>query len=63
MTIRSEIIKEKRKGFKIYEFGSRLKLVGKRDKWGFVYPEVTKHLTDEEYESIKDLIDGIDEKR
>lgn len=63
MSLRSELIKEKRLGKKIYTFGTRLKLEGKPDKGGFTYPEVTKHLSDDEYDSIKDLLDGVDEAR
>jgi hypothetical protein len=57
VSIRSELLKKKKQGYKVYEFGTRL--IMERPHKGAESPLVTKHLTDKEYDSIKDLIDGI----
>lgn len=61
MTIRNEILNFKKKGYKIYEFGTRLSW--ERPHKGVESPFVSKHLTDAEFDTIKDLIDGVHEKR
>lgn len=55
------MLKYKKQGYKIYEFGTRLKW--ERPHKGVESPFVSKHLTDKEFASIRDLIDGIDEPR
>lgn len=65
MSIRAEILRDKKKGFKVYEYGDRLSL------WNPVWdgskelhsPMVTKHLSDKEFADVKDLVDGVHMKR
>jgi hypothetical protein len=61
MTLRTELLNWKKKGYKIYEFGTRL--MWERPHTGVESPFVSKHLTNAEYKQVKDLIDGIHTKR
>jgi hypothetical protein len=59
LSVKAYMIREKKKGTKFYEYGTRLMEYQGEAKTTFA----TRHLTDSEYEKIKPLLDGVMEKR